>query len=100
MLQDLRFALRSLRKNPGFSTIASVTLTLGIGGNTAIFSAVDAVLLKPLPYPHADRLVSLDTKVSGPGKDIFASSMSYPDIQQSQALTRDLSGVAAYRATR
>ena len=98
--QDLRVALRSLRKNPGFSTIAIVTLTLGIGANTAIFSAVDAVLLKPLPYPHADRLVSLDTKVPGPGKDIFASSMSYPDIQQLQALTRDFAGVAAYRDTR
>src|ERR1051325_7110020 len=100
LLQDLRFALRSLRKNPGFSTIAIVTLALGIGANTAIFSAVDAVLLKPLPYPHADRLVSLDTKVPGPGKDIFGSSMSYPDMQQLQALTRDFSGVAAYRDTR
>src|SRR5438876_7104641 len=100
MLQDLRFALRSLRKNPGFSTIAIVTLTLGIGANTAIFSAVDAVLLKPLPYPNADRLVSLDTKVPGPGKDIYRSSMSYPDIQQLQALTRDFAGVAAYRDTR
>src|SRR5207302_10819574 len=100
LLQDLRVALRSVRKNPGFSTIAVVTLTLGIGANTAIFSAVDAVLLKPLPYPHADRLVSLDTKVPGPGKDIFASSMSYPDIQQLQALTRDFVGVAAYRDTR
>src|SRR5213595_3607554 len=98
--QDLRVALRSLRKNPGFSTIAIVTLTLGIGANTAIFSAVDAVLLKPLPYPNADRLVSLDTKVPGPGKDIYANSMSYPDIQQLQALTRDFAGVAAYRDTR
>ena len=100
VLQDLRFALRSLRKNPGFSAIAIVTLTLGIGANTAIFSAVDAVLLKPLPYPNADRLVSLDTKVPGPGKDIYGSSMSYPDIQQLQALTRDFAGVAAYRDTR
>ncbi len=100
MLQDLRFALRSLRKNPGFSAIAIVTLALGIGANTAIFSVVDAVLLKPLPYPHADRLVSLDTKVPGPGKDIFGISMSYPDIQQLQALTKDFAGVAAYRDTR
>ena len=100
MLQDLRFALRSLRKNPGFSTIAIVTLTLGIGANTAIFSAVDAVLLKPLPYPHADRLVSLDTKVPGPGKDIFGNAMSYPDIQQLQALTKDFAGVAAYTYAR
>jgi len=100
LLQDLRFALRRLRKNPGFSAIAIVTLALGIGANTAIFSAVDAVLLKPLPYPDANRLVSLDTKVPGPGKDIYGSSMSYPDIQQLQALTRDFAGVAAYRDTR
>ena len=100
MLQDLRFALRRLRKNPGFSAIAIVTLALGIGANTAIFSAVDAVLLKPLPYPDANRLVSLDTKVPGPGKDIYGSSMSYPDLQQLQSLTRDFAGVAAYRDTR
>jgi len=100
MLQDLRFALRRLRKNPGFSAIAIVTLALGIGANTAVFSAVDAVLLKPLPYPDADRLVSLDTKVPGPGKDIYGSSMSYPDLQQLQSLTRDFAGVAAYRDTR
>src|ERR1043166_6391096 len=99
-MNDLRYALRSLAKNPGFSAIAIVTLALGIGANTAIFSAVDAVLLKPLPYPNADRLVSLDTKVPGPGKDIFGSSMSYPDIQQLQTLTSDFAGVAAYRDAR
>jgi predicted permease len=100
LLQDLRFALRSLRKHPGFSALAIVTLALGIGANTAIFSVVDAVLLKPLPYPHADRLVSLDTKVPGPGKDIYGRAMSYPDIQQLQALTKDFAGVAAYTYAR
>ena len=99
-MNDLRYALRSLAKNPGFSAIAIVTLALGIGANTAIFSAVDAVLLKPLPYPNADRLVSLDTKVPGPGKDVYGSSMSYPDIQQLQTLNRDFAGVAAYRDAR
>src|SRR6476660_6957317 len=56
---DLRFTFRQLRSNPGFAIISVLTLALGIGASTAIFSAVNPILFEPLPYPHADRLTTI-----------------------------------------
>src|SRR5467141_1630065 len=62
LAQDLRFALRGLRKRPGFALIAIVTLALGIGSTTAVFSVVDRILFRSLPFPHDERLVSFGDK--------------------------------------
>lgn len=91
LLQDIRFALRMLRKNPSFSVVAAVTLALGIGANTAMFSVVDAILLQPLPYQDATRLVVVNETTPKVG----TVSVSYPDFLDWRADSHDFSRMAA-----
>jgi predicted permease len=85
--RDLRFGVRTLRKSPGFTAVAVLTLALGIGANTAIFSYIDAWLIKPLPYPQADRLMVLQShdKKSGWTGEYLTSTASFLDFQKQNA---------------
>src|SRR5580765_8313873 len=90
--RDLKYGIRTLAKSPGFTTIAVLTLALGIGANTAIFSAVNSILLAPLPYRHAGELVVVWEKTPL-GRYI---SPSYPDVQDWERNARSFQGMAAF----
>src|SRR5712671_4272924 len=102
-MNNFRLALRQLIKNPGFAAVAIVTLALGIGANTAIFSIVNAVLLRPLPYPDANRIMVLNES-SGPGQDYSVALPDYFDWRNDNTVfehlaathkeSRNLSGVS------
>lgn len=93
--QDLRFAFRVLVKSPAFSIIAILTLALGIGANTAIFSVVNGVLLNPLPFPHPEQIVSMFEAI--PNFD--NGSISYPNFVDWRRMNRTFASMAVYRST-
>src|SRR5439155_20551028 len=92
LMNDFRFAFRQLLKNPGFAAVAPLTLALGIGACTAIFSIVDAVLLRPLPYPQAEKIVSL-SEVNKQGSQITFAEPNFLDVH---ARNHTLAAAAQY----
>src|SRR5437016_3838009 len=90
MFNDLRYALRQLLKNPGFTAVAVLTLALGIGANTAIFSVVNAVLLKPLPFEQPGQLVQI-WEAPGPGRRNWVSPGAFLDWREHSTTLEDIS---------
>jgi predicted permease len=89
IFQDIRYALRILRKSPGFAAVAILTIALGIGATTAIFSVVDAALLHPLPYPHPEQLVKIVDDLPGVGvQDVGMSVPEWHDLERSGIFER------------
>jgi len=93
MINDIRYALRTLRQNPGFALVAIISLALGIGANATMFSVADALVLRPLPVPRPSQVVSVRSQARGasPG------DMSYPDYLDYRNKTKSFDGLAAFR---
>ena len=94
LIQDIRYALRSFRRAPGFTVVALVTLALGIGGTTAIFSIVDGVLLRPLPYSDPGRILRVSRVAASGGTDSI-SAADYRDLKKD---ANTFSALAGYRS--
>jgi putative ABC transport system permease protein len=101
LMQDVRYALRLLVKAPGFAVVAVLTLALGIGANTAIFTVVNALLLRPLPYAQPDRLVMVwqDLRGRGGPPDEWATPGNYADWRAAKNVFADVAVIASWRPT-
>ena len=97
MIADLKFALRMLVNAPGFTAIAVITLALGIGANSAIFSVIDAVLLHPLPFPKPNQLVAVWSRVAN--DNLEKETESIPDYVDLRDQSQTLSALAAFTRT-
>src|SRR6059058_6247358 len=93
-LADLRYAVRSLARARGFAIAVILTLGLGIGANTAIFSVVRGVMLRPLPHKNGDRLMYLRQSANGPGRENVVFSV--PEINDFREASKTLAGIAEY----
>ena len=97
LLQDLRYGLRILWKSPGFTTVAVLTLALGIGANTAIFSVVNGILLRPLPYADPGQLVSIGGFDTRRAPEVPSGTVSYPNFADVRSRNHSFTDVAAYQ---
>lgn len=95
--QDLRYGVRTLRKSPGFTLVAIITLALGVGANTAIFSVIQSVLLRPLPFPEQERLVVVWKKDLTSGNPLV--ELSFPEVRDWQARSQSFNSLAAMPTT-
>ena len=86
---DLRFGVRGLARNPGFTATAALVLSIGIGGTAAMFSIVNEVLLRPLPYPDAERIVKVNTRLP-PGLGLLGGSIPFAALRQEAEAFEDI----------
>jgi putative ABC transport system permease protein len=101
IFQDIRYATRSMMKAPGFTLVAILTIALGIGANTAIFTVVNALLLRPLPYAHPERLVMVwqDLRARGGPADEWATAGNYADWKREPGIFAQIAAISGWRPT-